>query len=178
MPWQILDGTWHAGHSCEISCEIAHVQAKYLGLLKEDEIAWEVKNWEERIREFSGNKFIKSAQIMPNLNFKKEEISMKTEVNLDAAYIPSEDIVAREIEGELIIVPLVSGIGNMEDELFTLNETGKAIWNKLDSQKSLKVLVEELSTEFEDPGSEIEKDVIGLVGELLKRRMVVAVSGG
>jgi hypothetical protein len=100
---------------------------------------------------------------------------MKTEVNLDASYVPSEDIVAREIEGELIIVPLVSGIGNMEDELFTLNDTGKTIWNKLDSQKSLKVLVEELYTEFEDPKDEIEKDVIGLVGELLKRRMVVEV---
>jgi hypothetical protein len=112
---------------------------------------------------------------MSNLNFKKEEISMKTEVNLDAAYIPSEDIVAREIENELIIVPLVSGIGNMEDELFTLNETGKAIWKKLDSQKNLKVLVEELSTEFEDTEGEIEKDVIGLVGELLKRKIVVEV---
>ena len=101
---------------------------------------------------------------------------MKTEVNLNDAYIPSEDIVAREIEGELIIVPLVSGIGDMEDELFTLNETGKAIWDRLDGQKSLKVLVEELSTEFEDPGNEIEKDVIGLIRELVKRRMVVKVS--
>ena len=100
---------------------------------------------------------------------------MKTKIELDIAYIPSEDIVAREIEGELIIVPLISGIGNMEDELFTLNETGKAIWNKLDSQKTLKVLVEELSTEFEDPSGEIEKDVMGLMGELLKRRMVVEV---
>jgi hypothetical protein len=98
---------------------------------------------------------------------------MKTEVNLDAAYVPSEDIVAREIEGELIIVPLVSGIGNMEDELFTLNETGKAIWNKFDSQKSLKDVVEELSAEFESPEGEIKKDVTGLVEELLKRRMVV-----
>ena len=101
---------------------------------------------------------------------------METKIDLDAAYIPSKDIVAREIEGELIIVPLVSGIGDMEDELFTLNETGKAIWDKLDSQKSLRVLVEELATEFEDPQGEIEKDVIGLVRELLKRKMVVKVS--
>jgi hypothetical protein len=103
---------------------------------------------------------------------------METKIELDVAYVPSEDIVAREIEGELIIVPLVSGIGDMEDELFTLNETGKVIWNKLDSQKSLKLLVEELSTDYEDHEGKIEKDVIGLVGELLKRRMVVAVSGG
>jgi hypothetical protein len=103
---------------------------------------------------------------------------METNVEFDAVYVLSDDIVAREIEGELIIVPLVSGIGDMEDELFTLNETGRAIWDRLDGQKSLKVLVEELYTEFEDPKGDIDKDVIGLVGELLKRRMVVAVSGG
>jgi len=103
---------------------------------------------------------------------------MKATAYLDSIYVPSENIVAREIEGELIIVPLVSGIGDMEDELFTLNETGKAIWDRLDGQRSLIDIAKELSTDYEDPEGKIEKDVIGLVGELLKRRMVVAVSGG
>ena len=99
-------------------------------------------------------------------------------IDIDSSYIPSDNIVAREIEGELIIVPIVSGIGDMEDELFTLNETGRAIWERLKGKMSLKDVVEELSAEFEDPKGEIEKDVIGLVGELLKRKMVVEVSGG
>ena len=102
---------------------------------------------------------------------------MKAKVDPDAIYAPSEDIVAREIEGELIIVPLVSGIGDMEDELFTLNETGRAIWEKLDGEKSLKDVAEELSMEFEAPAGEIETDVTGLAEELLKRRMLVEVSG-
>lgn len=100
---------------------------------------------------------------------------METEVSLDAAYVPSEDIVAREIEGELIIVPLVAGIGNMEDELFTLNETGRAIWDKLDGERSLEEVVKELSIEFEAPEGEIEKDVMGLAQELLKKRIIVEV---
>jgi len=81
--------------------------------------------------------------------------------------------VARGIEGELIIVPLVSGIGDMEDDLFTLNETGRAIWDRLDGQKRLKDVVQELSTEFEAPSREIEKDVLGLVEELLQRKLLV-----
>ena len=101
---------------------------------------------------------------------------MKAKVDPDAIYAPSEDIVTREIEGELIIVPLVSGIGDMEDELFTLNETGRAIWEKLDGKKSLKDVAEELSAEFEASSGEIETDVIGLAEELLKRRMLVEVS--
>ena len=100
---------------------------------------------------------------------------MKLQVNLDSAYAPSENIVAREIQGELIIVPLVSGIGDMEDELYTLNLTGKAVWEKLDEQKCLKDIVKELIEEFDAPQGEIQKDVVGLVQELLKRKMVVEV---
>ena len=98
-----------------------------------------------------------------------------TTVNMDAVYVPSEDIVAREIEGEIIIVPLTSGIGDIEDELFTLNETGKAIWAMLDGKNRLKDIVKKLFEEFEDPAGEIEKDVTGLMEELIKRRMVVEV---
>ena len=98
---------------------------------------------------------------------------MKQKVELNNVYVPSEEIVARVIEEELIIVPLVSGIGDLEDDLFTLNETGRTIWNKLDGKKILKYVVEELSVEFEAPPGEIEKDVIGLVEELLKRKILV-----
>jgi len=101
---------------------------------------------------------------------------MGEKVRMDGVYAPSEDIVAREIEGELIIVPLVAGIGDMEDELFTLSDTGRAIWSRLDGEKSLKKTVEELSQEFDGPPGEIEKDVKGLVEELLKRRMLVEIS--
>ena len=101
---------------------------------------------------------------------------MKNKVDRNGTYAPSDDVVAREIEGELVIVPLVSGIGNIEDELFTLNETGRAIWERLDGKKSLKDLARELSSEYEAPEEEIERDLIGLVKELLKRRMLVDVS--
>jgi len=40
----------------EYLCEIAHTQARYLGLLGKDEEAWRVNDWRERIRNFSGEK--------------------------------------------------------------------------------------------------------------------------
>jgi len=101
--------------------------------------------------------------------------SVDVRVSLDGLYMPSEDVVARSIEGELIIVPLVAGIGDMEDELYTLNETGKAIWDRLDGRKKLKDVLAELSAEFEAPVGEIEKDLTGLVEELLRRKILVAV---
>lgn len=99
---------------------------------------------------------------------------MKAKVLLDAIYMPSEDIVAREIEGEIIIVPLVAGIGDMEDELYTLNETGQAIWDRLDGRRSLRDVVEALSTEYKAPAGMIQEDVLGLVAELVNRKILVA----
>ena len=99
-----------------------------------------------------------------------------TRVQMEAVYGPSEDIVAREIEGELIIVPLVAGIGDLEDELFTMNETGKAIWDRLDGNTSLSEVVATLAQDYDASPGEIERDVRGLVEELVRRRMLVEVT--
>jgi hypothetical protein len=98
---------------------------------------------------------------------------MDLNITLDSICAPSEDVVAREIEGELIIVPLAAGIGDMEDELYTMNETGKAIWDRLDGVRSLRQVANDLSTEYNGNPEEIERDVLGLVSELAKRRMLV-----
>jgi hypothetical protein len=100
---------------------------------------------------------------------------MEIKVEMDKAYIPSEEVVAREIEGELILVPLTAGIGDMEDELYTLNETGKAIWKKLGQQTTLREVASSLAEEYRAEPREIEGDVVGLVEELVKRRLVVEI---
>ena len=102
---------------------------------------------------------------------------MEVKVSVDTTYVPSKDVVAREIQGELIIIPIASGIGDLEDEIFTLNETGRAIWDKLDEKKGLKDAIDCLSLEFDTSRTEVEKDVLGLMEELLKRRMIVEKSG-
>lgn len=94
-------------------------------------------------------------------------------IKINGIYAPSDDIVAREIEGELIIVPLVSGIGDMEDELFTFNESGKAIWDLLDGKRDLGGVIAVLSENYESSPDEITQDVLGLVEELMKRRILI-----
>jgi hypothetical protein len=98
---------------------------------------------------------------------------MADTLSLDMICAPSEDVVAREIEGELIIVPLASGIGDMEDELYTLNDTGKAIWGMLDGARTLAQIAAELSAEYNTPAADLERDVLGLAAELARRKMVV-----
>lgn len=98
---------------------------------------------------------------------------MRSQVRLDRVYAPSEDVVAREVSGEFVIVPITSGVSDMEEEIFSLNETGKSIWDKLGPAKKLREVALELSAEFEGQIEKIEEDCMGLVGELLKRKIVV-----
>lgn len=100
---------------------------------------------------------------------------MSTTVNIDAVYAVSDEVVARDIEGEIVIVPLTSDVGDMEDELYTLNETGKDIWNRLDGKTSLKVMVDQLSNEYDASFQEIKTDVLGLMKEFLNRKFIVEV---
>ncbi len=99
---------------------------------------------------------------------------MREKIDLEAVYFPSEDVVAREIEGEVIIVPLTSGLADMEDDLYTLNETGKAIWRLLDGRNKTKDIVESLSKEYGAGAGDIQEDVVGLLSELLRRKIIAA----
>ncbi|MDD5595208.1 MAG: PqqD family protein [Candidatus Omnitrophica bacterium] len=103
---------------------------------------------------------------------------MEAKVSLEKIYVPSQDVVARQVQGEFIIIPITSGIGDLEDEIFTLNETGRAIWDRLDGKKNLKQVAKDLSADFDAESNAIEKDLLGLTQELIKRKMLVEVGRG
>jgi hypothetical protein len=98
---------------------------------------------------------------------------MGARIDLNSVYALSEDVVARDIHGEFIIIPITSGLGESDDEIFSLNNFGKAIWDKLDGKRRLKEVASALSSEFQGTQTEIESDCLGLIKELLKRKMIV-----
>jgi len=99
---------------------------------------------------------------------------METTIDLKTVYVPAEDdVVARELHGEFIIIPITSGVGDVEDEIFSLNETGKAIWERMDGKRNLDEVVKSLTSDFEGPEEEIRKDVIGIIEELLRRKIII-----
>lgn len=101
-----------------------------------------------------------------------------SQLNLNIVCAPSEDVVAREIEGEIVIVPLVAGIGDAEDELYTLNDTGHAIWQKLDGVRTLGAVVDALAQEFATARAEIESDVLGFASEMTRRGILTIKAEG
>lgn len=104
---------------------------------------------------------------------------MESVLTLDVICVPSEDVVAREIEGEVIIVPLTAAVADADgqvDALYTLNETGQAIWQKLDGARPLGAVVDALADEFDAPHAELEADALGFAGEMVRRGILVITS--
>ncbi|MCK5313295.1 MAG: PqqD family protein [Desulfobacteraceae bacterium] len=93
-------------------------------------------------------------------------------IDISKKYFKNEDVIIREIEGEYLMIPIASGIGDMEDEMYTLNETGIAIWEKLSPEKTIEAIVDELGQEYDADKKKITTDVLGLIEELFKRKII------
>ena len=101
---------------------------------------------------------------------------MKTKIASDAVYTASDNVVVRLVENDIILFSVMSGEDDADNEPYFLNTTGQVIWQRLDGHKSLKDIVKELATEFKAPVKVIEKDVVGFVEGLIKRKLLVKVS--
>lgn len=79
--------------------------------------------------------------------------------------------VSREVGNELILVPLTGNIAQM-NEMFTLNETGKTIWENMDQVESLEQLKQIVLDNFEIDDQTAERDIEGFLAQLenLKKR--------
>jgi hypothetical protein len=101
------------------------------------------------------------------------ENEMTEAPTLESICMPSEDVVAREIEGDVVIVPLAAGIGDADDELYTLNETGRDVWQKLDGQLTIGGVAAALAEEYDAPRAQLEADVLGFAAEMVRRGILM-----
>jgi hypothetical protein len=101
---------------------------------------------------------------------------MNKQITTDAVYAVSDNVVARKIEDDIILIPVEADICHRESEVYTLNPTAQIIWKKLDGKRRLKDIAADLTAEFNSPAGVIKKDVVSLVKELLKRKLLVEVS--
>jgi len=84
---------------------------------------------------------------------------------LSQRYQKDPSIVAREIAGEMILVPIRRHVGDLES-IYTLNETASFVWERLDGQRTLGEIKGEVLAAFAVEGEEAEQDLLELVGQL------------
>jgi hypothetical protein len=66
--------------------------------------------------------------------------------------------VARQVAEELVIVPLSGNVAQM-NELFTLNETGKFIWENVSEDKTSSQISALMTAEFDIDEQTAQRDV-------------------
>ena len=95
-----------------------------------------------------------------------------TNINLDQIYVPSDSIVSRYIENELIIVPIDSDTIDLEHSLYSLNKIGIQIWKRLDPSTTIDQICLDLAEKFEAPLETIQNDVLELIDDLLEKNLI------
>ena len=75
-------------------------------------------------------------------------------------------IVARRIGGETILVPVTRRAQEMG--LFTLNEVGTFVWERLDGERPLAEIVDDVTAHYEVEVERAREDLLGFVELLAK----------
>ena len=94
-------------------------------------------------------------------------------ISLDVILRRSDNIVFRKIQDEYILVPIVASAADVES-IFNLNETGAAVWERIDGMKKLSDIIEEIKSEYETEGMKIEDDVTAFVIGMIDAKLIEA----
>lgn len=79
----------------------------------------------------------------------------------------SDDVVTREVGGELVLLDLNSG------QYFGLDAVGGRIWELLaESPRDLAQLCDQIEAEFDAPRDRIEADLLALASQLKEQELV------
>ncbi len=83
----------------------------------------------------------------------------------------SDDVVSREVSGEMVLLDLGSG------DYFGLNPVGARIWELLEQKVlTLAELCDTIEREFDAPRDEIERDTLALAAELDRAGLILPVA--
>jgi len=92
---------------------------------------------------------------------------------MDTILNKSENVVFRKIQDEYILVPIVASAADVES-IFNLNETGAAVWEKIDGAKKLSDIITDIKAEYANEGGQIESDVMAFVNEMMEAQLIGA----
>lgn len=73
-------------------------------------------------------------------------------------YEKDPDMIFRDIEGEMILVPIRRRTADLES-IYTLNETGSRIWELIDGQHTLREIQDIIVQEYDVTPEEAEADL-------------------
>jgi sulfur transfer complex TusBCD TusB component (DsrH family) len=89
--------------------------------------------------------------------------------------VRSEKVVVRKVGNEMVIVPLVNSVADMT-RVLTLNETGAAIIEALDGQRTISQVEEQLISVFDVQSDILAADLQNFILDALAKGIIEEVS--
>jgi len=90
-------------------------------------------------------------------------------------YMRNQDAVSRKIEGELIVVPIRSGVGDL-NSLYTLNPVGSVLWDFMTEGHTIDEMVERICDEFEVTAFQAQQDIEAFLDSLMEEKLIHSVA--
>lgn len=94
---------------------------------------------------------------------------------IDTVYRKKEKVIARNIAGEDLLVPVRGSLADMQ-KLFVLEGVGEFIWENLDGRKTVKDILGDLLGSFDGEREQVEKDLVEFVAGLKEADLIEEVS--
>ena len=91
----------------------------------------------------------------------------------DKIFIRNQDIVSRRIAGELFLVPVKGKLADME-KIFTLTTVAEYIWDRLDGQRSLDDIRNDVVARFDVGEEQADSDIREFIAELVEAGLIRA----
>lgn len=92
-----------------------------------------------------------------------------------AIYTKHPDYVQRDVAGECILVPIRRTLAEA-NSIYVLNETGAALWNRIDGKHTAQDIMTDFCGEFEVATDQLAKDFTSLLHDLLSIKAVEEVT--
>jgi hypothetical protein len=86
-------------------------------------------------------------------------------MNPAAVYAKNPDYVQRDVAGECILVPIRRTLTESHS-IYVLNETGAALWNRIDGTRSIQTITAEFVQEYDVTLNRLHRDVETLLADL------------
>ena len=92
-------------------------------------------------------------------------------MTLTAIYTKHPDYVQRDVAGECILVPIRRTLTEANN-IYVLNDTGAALWNRIDGHRTAQDIVTDFCNEYEVGADQVAKDFTLLLDDLLSIQAV------
>ncbi len=94
---------------------------------------------------------------------------------MDKRFVKSQDFVQRNVAGECLLIPIRRRLTDV-NSLYVLNETGAALWQRLDASRSVEDIAGDLLAEYDVSGEQLERDLRELINDLLSIQAIQEVA--